>query len=184
MALANGIIERFMDQLQALVADSYYFRRIEDPNNAWDDATALAHVFLDAMPEPGNNEQYSGLELERMMPFAIVTDGDNGITFVQRANSPGCREITGQTYIGFFFRTPEEYKNDEPALARWFKLTMGRIIETQDDAKPGLWDLAGPQNRILIRRMICYPYERPSLEQRAQSGDHVFCVLEIEWGTG
>ena len=71
-ALDDGPLIVPINQLRQMIADSYWWRRIADPDEPWDDETALAHTHIDAVDSPQDQDKYTDAELAALRPFAVV----------------------------------------------------------------------------------------------------------------
>lgn len=181
-AFADGPLIVAVNQIKELLADAYHWRRIAS-STAWDDATALAHVHIDAIPEPGVLGQYTANQIESLLPFALIKiGGEEGFTIRQRANDPNCAATFGHNILRLVFRVPAEHTNNERALGEYLIKLIGKIVWTNDDQKPGMWDLAGQPDRIHVRELTIGEYFRTPENQRTTQGDLAFCDIDIKWG--
>lgn len=181
--LENGPLIIVLDQIRQLVADCYWFRRVTDPDNPWDDETALAHTYIDALPKHAENESYTADELAALRPYAIIEQagGDGFRVNIETADSC-CARPMGHVIIGLRLSVPDSLKDDDNVLGRWAATTVGKIIWTGNEAQPGLLDLGVPPNRIAIRRLNAEPYERVPEEHRKDKGDFLIVDIDVYWG--
>lgn len=182
-ALDNGPLIIPITQMRQMLADCYWWRRIVDEDNPWDDETALAHTHIDAVDSPQDRDEYTDAELVALRPFAIVyQDGGDGFEMVSHVQQYHCHVSKGHVVLHLQLNVPSDLSNDESALGEYLTKTFGKLIKTADSNKPGFMDLAGLNGRMPIRRIVVDAYQRTPENKRITMGDFVMCDIDIYWG--
>lgn len=172
-------------ELAALqLRDCYWWRRLVDPNNPWDDATAAAHIHFDELPPPANNEPVHSLaELESLRPYAIVfADIDEGFRWRTSTSDFCCSMVSGAIVMRIELAVPSELASTPKDLAIYLHRTFGRIMRTADDTKPGLLDLAKVPGYLPINDATITGYLRSSQQHSVSYGDAVEAAIHLKWG--
>ena len=180
--LPDGPLVHSLDLFRKLIADCYWWRRLLDENNPWDETTAMQHTHIDALPQPPNGV-YTSTELEALRPFAIVQNAmSDGLEIVTRAQNGCCSLGAGHVEIGLWISVPEALTNQNSQLGAELNKLIGRLIWTGDETKPGMMDLHGTQGYPFLKRIQCGSYWRVEEEDRNDEGDYVYAELDCYWG--
>ena len=136
--------------LRTTLADCTHFRSWVGAANQ---AQALDRIYLDGLPPPANNaDSHTLSELQALRPFAVIyTEEQRG--WRTRQNAAGTRHWfihSGSLTVRFEQDSPSDALDDPGELDRRFRNTIGQIVSTEDDANPGLLELAGTPGYLAI----------------------------------
>lgn len=182
MSLPDGPLLVAVEQMRLMLAATYWWRRIKDESNPWDDAEALAHTHIDAIEPKSNGSDRTAEELSELRPFALFwqAEGD-GYELNTRTVGSCCTQPHGHVVCQIEMDVPESMSNNDSELGQHVLKTIGRLILTQDSEKPGLMDLNG-QGYPFIRRFLNGTYMRSHPEERVNLGDFVLFEFDLYWG--
>lgn len=172
-----------MAAARQMLADCYYWRRLADPEDPWDDSTALAHVHYDGLPAPVSGPDHSLQELNDYRPFALLwTDQAGGLRV--RATSAGfcCTKPSGVIVVQLELPVPEDLAANPSAVAEYLSRQIGRIIQSHDAAKPGLFELAGRAGYLPLNEVLLFGYVRTDDKSVRDIGDVAVAELQLSWG--
>lgn len=177
------------DLLPALIAardmlrDAYWWRRLADPNAAWDQATAQAHIYFDELPHASPGPDHSLAELQLLRPFAIIwADISGGSRWESQTGDFCCAITSGVIVIQLELAVPAEIANDSHAVAVDINRKLGRILRTCDANEPGLLDLSGRPGYLPITAAKISGTIRTDRKAVIEIGDCVSAEIELTWG--
>ena len=163
--------------------DCYWFRRLADEFNAWDESTAESHIYFDELPPSASGQTHTRGELELLRPFALIwLDPQNGMS-IENETAGGCWTTRGIITILIEIEVPEQMQWDPDNLAVWLHQRLGRIIRTGSYDQPGLADLSLIPGYLPFNRIQFRGYVRADSATAVTQGDCVICEIEAEWGS-
>ncbi len=179
--MADGDLVAAMNIARQQLRDCYWWRRLADPNNAWDDATALSHIYFDELPPPADGAaDHSANELISLRPFCIMwADISGGFRWRSDSGDFCCSLVSGVVVMQIEINVPSELRNDPTALAIDTNRKLGRIIRTGDLNEPGLLDLRG---MLPITEAKISGYIRTDSKAANDIGDAITAEIELRWG--
>lgn len=178
---ANGPIRDALDLLHATLRDCDAWRKMKDPLNPWDQATAAAHIYTDALPPPSPGPDFTLADLQTLRPFALVwPDTTLGLRMQQVAT--GCYSPSGQFIMQIELDTPDGFANDNNALGEELYQRFGRLIYTGDGGAPGMLDLATTSGYLPITDVVFTRYMRSEPDDWQDVGDCIVAEFQISWG--
>lgn len=172
----SGPVSLAIENLRVILANCTAFQSWVGAGNA---ATALEHIFYEALPPPAEGGEYSLAELQAYRPFALVgMEAEDGFYTRSDAQGAGFEWDLGGGRLSLWLE-----ENVEPSIAldaaevsRRFCNTIGAIIDE-------LCDLSGTATYLALHsvRVLMGP-GRGDKAERATQGDYVAMRLGIEWG--
>ncbi len=167
-----------------MIRDAYWWRRIVDENNPWDQATAAAHIHFDELPEASPGPDHSLVELMAYRPFALVwADVAGGLRWRSDTGDFCCATVSGVCVVQFELAVPSNLTTPR-SVADYVNRTLGRVIRTCDPDKPGILDLSGTAGYLPITDAKISGYIRTDRKTALEIGDAVTAELELTWGLG
>lgn len=179
MPLPDGPLLSVLNVIRQMVADCYWWRRLVDEDNPWDDETALARTHIDALPAPASGVDYTQAELSSLRPFAIVYLESSMDGFQVR--SP-CFQVRGHAVINMQVNVPSELADDANALGVHLNKLFGAIARTGNPDQPGLWDLAEAKKCLVVDRLSIDGYYRTEPQDVKKYGDVAMADFHLYWG--
>lgn len=190
MTLPDGPLINVLDRVEAMLADCYWWRRIEDEGSPWDASTAADHIHQDALPPPAGDE-YTKAELIALRPFALIwNDTDRGYRLSAGGHLAGgqCSIPSGRVVVEIEINTPSAIVNDPNAVGRYAAKTAGRLVWTNDGAKPAIWDLSGGSGEsgtyLYVNDLNVMGHYRSDDSHTEQYGDSLLFGFHLDWGIG
>lgn len=178
------------DMLAALTAarnqlrDCYWWRRLANPDSAWNEATSQAHIHFDELPPPAANaEIHSRAELVSLRPFAIMwADITGGFRWRTETGDFCCSMVSGVIVMQLELNVPANLAATPTALAEDLYQKFGRIMRTSNANEPGLLDLSGQAGYLPITDARITGYIRTDRKAAIDIGDAVTAEIELRWG--
>jgi hypothetical protein len=167
-----GSVSLAQDRLRDTLAASTAFQTWVGAANA---TAAAARVYLDDLPEPAGQEDYTRAELEAYRPMAIIETDEEGFTYEHGATGDSFEfDVSGKLRLCLEQSVSEALANDNAELLLQFRNSYGQIL---DD----LCDLAGTPGYLGIVRMRTYGPFRMHPDRIPRQGDAVWVWVVIEW---
>lgn len=171
-------LERLRDQFAAC----HFLRRIATPDTPWDEATTLTHIHFAALPTPSSGPDYKKAELEALRPFVLLwNDVDDGYRMVSTSTGGCCPSVGGRIIAQLEIAVPADL-SDAASIEVYMLETLGRILMTDDDDAPGLWELAHSGEHLPINEIRVNGPQRVPAKERRELGDFCLFELQIDWG--
>lgn len=180
--MADGPIIAAVDAAIAMLRDCYWWRRLADPDNPWDQATAEAHIHIDGLPAPDPGPDHSLAELTALRPFALVfADPGQPIDTECDINTNGLSLLSGRMLLQIEIPVPEDIASDPRLVGRLMYKQYGRLIQG-DDAQPGLWQLSGQPGYLPLTKLQLSGMVRSDQKDAIEIGDFFMAELLLSWG--
>ena len=163
--------------------DCYWWRRLADPDNAWDEATAQSHIHFDELPPPQGAAEHSRTDLISLRPFAIMwADITGGFRWRADTGDFCCANVSGVIVMQLELNVPFNLAATPTALAVDVHRKFGRILRTSDPLQPGLLDLSGTADYLPITEAKISGYIRTDRQAATDLGDAVTAEIELRFG--
>lgn len=180
---SDGDLLAVLEAGKAMLRDAYWWRRLADPDNPWDEATAAAHIYFDQLPPPDPGPDYGAPQLGTLRPFALMwTDIAGGMRWRADGGDFCCSLVSGILVIQLELAVPMALADDPTALAADINRKLGRIMRTCDPAEPGILDLSGVSGYLPINEAKITGYMRTDSKAALELGDAVTAEIELRWG--
>lgn len=181
--MSDGPLLASLNAAKAMLRDCYYWRALKDPLAIWDTPTAAEHIYFDGLPPASPGPDHSRSELVNLRPFALMwADTAGGLTLRQDATGPNCLLHSGSIIIQIEMNVPADLADDPTALAESLMQSLGRIMKSNDGAKPGLFELSDLAGYLPLRQVKLIGYMRTDAKAAIELGDAVVAELELSWG--
>ena len=166
-----------LEQMRTILSKCYWWQRIEDEGNPWDEATARAHTYIDVIPRKADGKARTRAELESLRPWAIFWT--ESFQSVQQTSGPCLDPVQGAVGMTMVINMPD------PAGAtpdgEYAERIFGRVYQTGDPAQPGILDLIGPET-LAVRVAERFESERVEEQDVEAYGDFAMCSFRFQWG--
>lgn len=149
-------------------------------------AELLERIYLDGAPLPaGNADNYTRAELEQLRPFAVVWMPSNRGFLTRHTSSGGRQGFTpsGVLAVDIYRSVPEDEQHDPAAADRSFENTLGRVIQSNDWAEPGLAELsASNASSLQLGSIVLEDLDRCPVDKIPSEGDYQVARIVVTWG--
>ena len=177
-------------RLRTMIAACKGFRAYGGVATPWDNAPALTHVHIGALPSPAANAaSHSATELANFRPFALIwTEDAGGLQYQQTAVAGTSGKFKpGGILIARFEKLVDAADAEQPGVAEEnFVDELDDIIATYvtpfDAANAGLFELHGEEGSLAFNSLELMGPTRATEEQKARHGDYIRAWLEFRWG--
>lgn len=177
--MPDGPLLPAINAARNLLRDCYYWRRLADPLDPWDEATSEAHVHLDELPAPDPGPDHTRDELIALRPFALVwMDTAGGYTMRFDTTGNCCPVVSGTVIYQIELPVPEALADSPTELAEYLHTEIGRLLRTGDATKPGMAEL----NYLPIKQLGLRGYVRCDKKSAIDLGDFAVAEIELQWG--
>lgn len=180
---ADGPILDALNAARAMLRDCYWWRRIANPDNPWNEATAAAHIYFDGLPPPNPGPDHSLAELTQLRPFAIMwTEQAAGFRIRNESAGYCCAFPAGIIVVQIEFPVPPAMADNPITLAEHIARVIGRILRTCDVDEPGLVELSGQAGYLPLNEIQLIGYARTNQKTALDIGDTIVAELQLNWG--
>lgn len=179
----DGPLLTSMNAARRMLRDCYWWRRLVDPANPWDEATAEAHIYFDALPKPNQGPDHSLSELLAMRPFAILWgDLAGALRITNDSTGYTCALPSGTLIMQIELPVPQALADQPTNLAIDLSRKFGLLMQTRNSEQPGLMELAGQSGYLPLREVSLTGYVRTEAKDAKHLGDAVMAELQLSWG--
>lgn len=180
---STGPLLASLNAAKAMLRDCYYWRRLADPDNPWDETTAAEHIHFDGLPPADPGPDHSLSELNALRPFALIWAEQSGGLRLRSATAGNCCPLpSGVIVVQLEIPVPDALADDPTALAQDLAQKLGRIMRTADPAEPGMFELSGLSGYLPLNEIQLFGYVRSDTKAAAELGDFVVAELQLTWG--
>ena len=186
--MATGTHKTARLNLQTMLSKCTHFQTWH--GEVWDEAVALAHIYLGGLPRPANNnDSHTLAELNDFRPYAIVyTELEGGITFSQRAagapaGSPYFFIPQGLMWIEFERLVDTQDTEDNEAVEEEMVHEMDLIMSSDDTDDVTLTSQAGAAGVLNFTALTGFGPFRIPQNDVPRYGDVVKYSMSLDWGT-
>ena len=180
---ADGPVLQALNAAAAMIRDNHQFRRLADPNNPWNQATAEQHVHIDALPKSTTGADHSLEELKGLRPFALIWADTAGGHRIRNDTMGGCVLNSGSIILQLEYDIPSTLDASDPAVvAEDAYRKVGRFMRTNDTAEPGLLELSHLAGYLPIIEIQFVGVQRTNEKDAISIGDAMTAEFQISWG--
>lgn len=166
-----GSISLAVDNLRTTLADSAMFRTWTATANQ---AAALARIYYESLPPPGDKNEHTLAELTAYRPYALVwTEPESG--FTKRTDGFVAADESGVMLMRFIQTVDPSIANDPAEISRRFINTLGTILDEMIALSWGGGYLA-----ISEMKLEFGPY-RGDPDEKSSQGDYVGADVQVTW---
>lgn len=184
MDAASGPIAKAKQNFRSMLSRCTALQEIDGAS--FTAAELLERIYLDGLPPPANNaDTHTRSELEQLRPFAIVWMPSNrGFVTRHSANGgPQSFDPSGVLAADIYRTVPEDEQGDPAAADRSFENALGLIIQSLDNAEPGLAELsAKDENTLQLGSIMLEDVARCSADEIPAAGDYQVARIVVTWG--
>lgn len=181
--MGDGPIVHALEAAKLMLRDCYWWRRLADESNPWDETTAAAHIHFDALPNSATGADHSKAELIALRPFCLLSvDQGSGFQIDIDSASGSCVLPSGRLLMEIELNTPDDLASTPTALAQFIHRRVGQILHTSDTNQPGLVQLSNQAGYLTLNTLIVDEIYRTDEKAVQDIGDAITVNVRVAWG--
>lgn len=158
-------------------------RRTLADTGQWSEIADLSRIHYDALPAPEPGPDYTRQQLIAARPFALLWhEVSGGFRLEAQTADLRCPISSGKIICQIEVNVPPDIADNPTAVATWAMRLIGRLLRTDDDDEPGIWDLANTPGYLPVRAIDVDAYVRTGEKEIRDVGDAILFEFCLTWG--